>query len=292
MVDFSKFKARCSAIGKIMSNSVENPQITDIQKARMSELEGKEKLTDKQADELAALKVKEQNSTRFVPSLTCLEYMMEVYAWETERMVPVNKETMDVQQIRKGKMCEVEGIKLLIMHDLENYQMHKERISNDYLTGEIDFYAGPSVYKAIILGDAKNSWDYPSFLKKIAMPVDRDWALQVGGYGDITGAKNLFLGHCLVTAPEEIKNELKFQLAKKMDAISTESPDFLKEWAVFDRSLTFDHMPLQYRVHKTPVSPWEDGFRQKVYDRVKQMRDWLCEFHEKREALPQKIYLI
>lgn len=280
-VDLSKFKARCSAIGKIMSNSTESAPLTDIQKARMSELEAKESPTEKQKQELATLLLKNENSLKFVPSVTCMEYMMEAYAWETEQMIPVDKESMDVLQMKKGKLGEATAVKLLSLVDGTEYFTHKERVSNDFLTGEIDIYSGIDVWKAISVADIKNSFDYPSFLKKINTSVDLNWRLQVQGYGDILEPENLLIAHCLVDTPDEVKEQVKWRLASKMNALTIESPEFLKEWAKFDHSMSFDKtIPVHKRVYKQKVERWEPSYQQKVYDRVKNMRDWLCNFHE------------
>jgi len=279
-VNFSLFKARCSAISKIMSNSAQNPVLTEKQAERMAELEDKESLTDKQKEELAQLIQKKKNGETFIPSASCLEYLMEAYAWETERMIPVDKESMDVMQIKKGKMAEETARLLLCELDQVEYRVHKERVSNDYLTGEIDFYYGESVFKAKKISDIKNSFDYPSFLKKIGASLDPAWKLQVQGYGDILNPESLEIAHCLVSMPEEIQNDVKWQVARKMNAISIESPEFVKEFEKFSRSMNFGHMPLRKRVKKVTVEPFTKEYQLRLYDRIKHCRDWLNEFHE------------
>ena len=79
-VDFSLFKCRCSAINKILSNSRDNPVITDKQAVLLSELEKKDSLTDKQKEEMARLIVLRENASKIILSDTCIDYLMEVYA--------------------------------------------------------------------------------------------------------------------------------------------------------------------------------------------------------------------
>src|SRR5207248_1447458 len=100
------FKCRSSAIIKMMANSRSNPVLTEKQTLRLIELEAKESVTDKQKEEMAELLIKKGNSSKIVLSDMCIEYLMEVYAWETQGMIPVSKESLDILQMQKGKMGE------------------------------------------------------------------------------------------------------------------------------------------------------------------------------------------
>ncbi len=112
-INFDDFKVRCSAISKILSNSQSNPCLTEIQTKELAGLLEKEAPTDKQKERIAELRVKEENGKKIILSDTCIEYLMEEYAWRTEKMIPVNRESMDLLQIRKGKVQEQEATKLL-----------------------------------------------------------------------------------------------------------------------------------------------------------------------------------
>lgn len=290
-IDWDAFKVRCSAIKKILSNSQSNPVLTELQTTRLAELRGKlEKgtITEKQKEEIAALKVKEENGKKLVLSDTCIEYLMEVYAWETEQMIPVNKESMDLLQLRKGKKQELQAGALLGFVDDVVYKQHKDRISNEFLSGEIDFYLGNSVYEATNVSDIKNSWDYPTYLKKINTGLESGQEEQLGGYGDITGAKDLFICNALVDAPDDVIEDMKWKVAKKFDALTIESPEFLEEWEKWERSMKFSHISPYKRIHKIRVEPFNEFKRQKVYDRVKMCREWLWLFHESHEKMNQK----
>lgn len=284
-IDFSKFKCRASSVRKILSNSQSNPQITEKQLARLSELEAKPVLTDKQREEMADLLVKKSNKDKVILSDTCIEYLMEVYAWETRRMISVNKEAIDAMQIRKGKEGEKEAITLLSRVDKQLYQQHKERISNDFLTGEIDAYLGKHIYAAHNVTDIKNAFDYPVFLKKINNGLENGQKEQVQTYGDITGAQDLYIANCLISFSPEMIEDMKYRVLRKLNCATTESPEFIEKWADFERSTNFEQIPIQQRVFKIKVEPFSDFERQKVYDRVKVCRDFLCAFHEKYQSL-------
>lgn len=284
-VNWENFKCRCSGISKITSNKQGFEPLTDLQEAKVKEFEVKLTLTDKQRDEYLRLLAKREASKGIVLSDTCVGYLMEVYAWETEGMISVSKESMDILQIKKGKLQEKQAGALLSFVDDSTYKEHKERISNDFLSGEIDLYLGESILTATHVSDIKNSWDYPTFLKKIHIGIENGQTEQLQGYGDITGAKNLHVANCLVDAPDEIIEETKWRVAKKFNAVTIESPDFLVEWAKWEKSMRFSHIPPHQRVHKIKVEPFSTSEQQKVYDRVKVCRDFLWKFDESYQKM-------
>lgn len=285
MTNWNNIKIRASALHKIMANSRSNPQLTELQAKKLSELESKDVLTEKQKEEMAELLVKKANGSKVILSDGCIEYLMEVYAWETERMIPVGKESLDILQTRKGRECEDDAVQLLNVHDGETYKVHKERINNDFLSGEIDIYLGESVYAATNVTDIKNAFDYPGFLKKINNGLENGQEYQMKAYGDITGSNELFIANTLVTASPEVMIEMQWKVAKKMNAVTLESPEFLEEWKKWEHSMTFDNLPIQKRVHKIKVDPFTDTERQKVYDRVKVCREFLFKFDQERQNI-------
>src|SRR5688500_2406826 len=130
-VDWSLFKCRCSAITKMMANKQGFAPLTELQENKVLELEAKEKdkgLTGTQQTELNAMYAKREMSKKIVLSDSCIEYLMIVYAWETEGMIPVDKESMEILSISKGKKQEAQAGALLGFVDDVVYQTYKERI--------------------------------------------------------------------------------------------------------------------------------------------------------------------
>ena len=283
-IQFDDFKVRCSAISKVLSNSRSNPQLTEKQAETLEKyrnrLEGGEVLSPKMAAEMVTLVEKEANGKKIILSDTCIEYLMEEYAWKTEGCIPVNKKTQEMLAVKKGIIVEQMSGKLLSLVDGVEYKTHKERIYNEYLSGEIDFYDGEHVYAARVINDNKASWDYPIFLKKLHTGLESGQEEQLQGYGDITGAKELYVSNTLVDTPEEIIEEMQYRLSKKLGCVTLEDPEFLKEWPIWVRSMTFTRIPIHKRVHKIKIEPFSEFDRQKVYDRVKVCREWLNNFHE------------
>lgn len=287
MINFDDFKVRCSAISMAEAESKTNPSITEIQLKRMEELENKESITEKQKDELAGLHLKKENSKIVVLSDTYIGYLMEEYAWRTDQMLAVNKE-LDTHQINKGKDVEKDSVLLINHVDKVNYIYNEQkiRVENDYLSGEVDCWLGKEIMEAEVIGDLKNIWDYIGFLKKIHQPLSIANDKQVKGYLKITGARKGFIADCLMDTPDYIKFLIKQKLFRKGTYLSEESPDFLFDWSMYDRSMTFsDKFPPEKRVNKKPVEPMTEFQTNFLYDQVKRGRDFLNEFHQTRKNL-------
>lgn len=279
-VNFDKFKCRCSAITKMMANSRDNPVLTALQAQKLAKYEASTSLADSQKVEMAELLVRKENGQKIVLSDGCIEYLMEWYAWAVEGMIPVDREAMDIEYTRKGKSTENDCINLLSRVDKQLYTKNDIRISNDYFTGEPDIFVGEEIMKATKITDNKSIWDYPGFLKAIHKKPENNYIEQVQGYMEISGAKVGEIAKTLVSMPVEIMYDYQNRLLKKMNAISTESPDFLEEWAKWEHSMLFEHIPIHKRVFKIPVQPFAAERKQQLQDRVKICREWLWKFDE------------
>ena len=288
VLDWDKWKCRCSAISKMMANSKDNPPLTEKQEIELAELEARATRTDKMNLRVAELVEKRTRSADVVLSDTCIGYLLEAYAWETEKMCNVTKE-MDVEYFERGKKTEPESIKLLVEVDNKQYIKNEYRFDNDFLSGIPDVLGLPADIEAPTapesIKDIKSCQDYPTFLYKIHKGVDPGNAEQLQGYGDIMNCRDLSVIFTLPTMPESIRNSYKMRLAYKMDEVTTESPTFLRAWAELERSMVFGHMPAGKRVYKVPVEPFTTAEQQAVYERVKVCREWLNNFHEMYQQL-------
>ncbi len=284
-INFDDFRVRCSAINKILSESTQNPSLTEKQAVFLAELENKDKITDKQKEEMVRLQMLRENATKVVLSDICIDYLMEAYSWITKGKISVNKESMDILATKKGTLVENDSIELLSIVDSIPYQKNEVRVSNKFLTGEPDIFTGTEIMQAETITDIKSLWDYPLFLKSLNKKPEKGYIQQIQGYCDITGARVGQAAKCLVNTPSEMIEDIKYKIAKKFGAITVEAPDFLKEWEMWERSMLFDDIDVDQRVFKLPVEPFTDFEQKKVYDRVKICRDWLNTFHENYQKL-------
>lgn len=288
MTNFSIWKCRCSGISKILTNSQSNAPLTELQELKIIELEEKQnkgKITEKQLIELGALLFKREKSKDVVLSDTCIQYLTEAYAFETEGMVSITKE-MDVEYFDRGKKTEPESIELLSFVDDIPYFKNETRFENNFLSGIPDvIQVGELVQEdsttigfAKSIRDIKSTKDYPTFLYKIHKGVDPGNREQLAGYGDILDCKDLAVAFTLPDMPEDQRNGYSFKLAQKMGCATTEDPEFKKAWARLERSMIFKRLPPEKRVYKVPVVPFSFDEQVALYDRVKEVREWLSNF--------------
>jgi hypothetical protein len=284
-INWDNFKCRCSAIGRIMATSRDNPTLTEKQKLRLIELEAKDSLTERMQAELAELLVKQENSRKIVLSDGCIEYLMEYYAHKTEGIIPLDKELSSIPSLEKGKLVEEESILMLSKIDGILYEKNTEQVFNDFLTGEPDVYAGESIYEAKTIIDMKNCWDYPGFLKSIHKAVENGYRDQVGGYCDITGASEGLIVRSICSMPPSEMDKMKWRLINLLDCGTDESDDFKAIWPTLLRSMDVERIPIHKRIFKLKVDVWGEEKRQMVYDRVKICREWLWKFDEMYQNL-------
>ena len=284
-INFDDFKCRCSKIGAVLAVSAENKPLTPKQLEDIKKYENKPNLTPTQAADLIRLKAKMDAPPEITYSLTCIEYLTEWYSWYVHGKKPVDREAMDMIPTEKGKKVQTESILLLSKVEGKLYIENKERVSNDYLSGEPDVYEGNNIMSANSITDMKNSVDHPCFLKQIVSPLEKNYIKQIKGYGDITGAKDLSITRALVNMPPEMIMDYQDRIARKMGVIDRETQSFQEEWAIWERSMIFDDIPMHQRIHKTKVEPFTEEERTFLYDRIKYCRDWLWKFHEQYSTM-------
>lgn len=291
-IDFSTFKARASMTSTVVAENSQSKQLTELQKNRIKELEAKDKITDKQKLELAELLLKAENSKKILLSDGYIGYLMEEYAYITEGMVKVDKDFEGLQMLN-GTLVEADSIITLreatgklYMPNI-NDQDEQDRVFNEYLSGCPDAYLGNSLMEAEEIPDIKSRFDYPTFLNKIHIPITKAERYQVATYCLITGAKTGFIADCLSNVHDEVKEGLKYRLFNKMQgkAATQENPEFLKKWAVIEKSCNFSGINPKNRVYKRNVELFTEHETQFLYDQVKRGRDFLNNFHEQRLQL-------
>lgn len=281
--NFDLFKCRASAINKMMATKPGEKPISETGLRKIAEFEEKMKvkpLAKGMALEYVALIQKRDKPPKQELADGCIGYLLEVYAWMRFGIIPVDKESLDMLQTRKGKECEVDAIELLNFVDGQDYKRHKERIESEFLSGEIDAYTGNSVFEADTIVDIKNAFDYPGFLRKVTGELATGQREQVATYCAITKAKAGFIVNCLVDSTPDIIFEMLSKVKRKMNTIDENTPEFQKEWEKWERSMVFGQIPPNQRVNKKPVELFSENELTQIHDRVKQCREWLWKFDE------------
>jgi hypothetical protein len=95
----------------------------------------------------------------------------------------------------------------------------------------------------------------------------------------LTGTKNAIIAYCLVNTPENIIQQEKYYLLKKMDVISEESPEFIKEAIKIEFNMTFDDISIDERILTFNISRSENDIL-RIENKVLKARTFLQELEQ------------
>lgn len=218
MIDFSLYRFRASAIHKLIT-------------------EPKEKAA-KEAGEL---------------SQTAKSYLKELYieaVWGLSR--DIQTAAMD-----KGRLTEEQSLTLLSRMDKVLYIKNRERVENDWFSGEPDIFRGESIRQAQYIIDAKSSFTPWSFFAVFGEKLDPQYRTQLNIYMDLCNCEHGEVSYCLNNTPSHIINDMKRRVFYDLNAgVSMETcqdPTFLAACEEIDLSNNFDHIPLHQRRIKFSV---------------------------------------
>jgi hypothetical protein len=157
----------------------------------------------------------------------------------------------------------------------------KRPLEKNIKTFSNDFFVGtPDVIDETIVYDTKSSWDWVTFLSKVPDKLDSEYEAQVNGYMDLLGLEKACVAYCLLDTPEHIRNSVKYSLLRKMNVISEESPEFIKEWNEKESNMIFSNAPLEERILLFPVYRNEELI-EKAKAKVLKARTFLQELEYK-----------
>lgn len=274
-VDWSKVLIRCSCIGKIMANG-KGTVLTDKQAAELERLEALPARTAKQEETITELRLKKTAK----PELgeTAISYLKEVYMFERYGKESVGGSERSKYTI-KGRSVEDESIMLLSRLDQKQYEKNKERMTNEYLTGEMDILDRDDTGRIVKVLDIKSSWDGASLLSNIGSPLNPLYYWQMQGYLALTGCDLAEVCYVLTNMPQEIIEGEKKRIFYTMNPVTEEDPTYKKAISRMENNFTFDEIPILERVVRFPVQRDETAI-QKIYERVQMCREWLEKFEK------------
>lgn len=237
MTDFSNIKIRCSSLGSLMTE----PQSK----------------TDKDAGNL---------------SKTAQKHLIDVYIAEKYGRI----RDIQTKQIAKGIEAEQASIELLSLYLKKPFNKNEERISNEYVSGLPDLYNGNDIKNTDLIIDIKSSYDLWTFMANVPDKLDSIYYWQLMGYMWLTGATNSYVAYCLVNTPDNIIQKEKYWMLQKMNVVSEESPEFIRESAKIEFNMTFDDISIAERVLLFPVKRNEDDIL-RIQNKVEKAREFLIE---------------
>jgi hypothetical protein len=179
----------------------------------------------------------------------------------------------------KGKLGEKDSLALINLLDGIEVKKNEVRIENEWITGVTDAFLGETISNAEYVIDVKTSWDWGTFSENIGKPLNPLYWWQIQGYMELTGAKAGEVSYCLVNTPDIIIQQELYNLAKRMDIVTTESPEYKKAEKELINDLTFDDIPESERRLKFFVEKNEDAI-QKIRETVPKCREYLMELQE------------
>jgi hypothetical protein len=204
-----------------------------------------------------------------VLSKTAQKHLIEVYISEKYG----RKRDIQTKQMKKGIEAEQDSIDLLSMYLKLPFSKNEERFKNDFITGLPDIINGDTII------DIKSSYDLWTFLGNIPDKLDNLYYWQMQSYMWLTGTRKATIAYCLVNTPESIIQQEKYYLLKKMDVISEESPEFIKEAMKIEFNMTFDDISINERILTFNVNRSEDDIL-RIENKVLKARTFLQELEQ------------
>jgi hypothetical protein len=181
--------------------------------------------------------------------------------------------------LTKGRLAEKDSLDLISFLDGEGYEKNEKRLENAFLSGVPDSFRGSSIHEAYYIPDVKSSWDFETFIDNVGKPLNPVYWWQLQGYLDLTGADEGEVSFCLVNTPDSIIEDEKYRLARRLDALTNESPEYKKAEAFLIKNMTFDDIPPIERRLKFGVKRDEEAIK-KIHEAVPKCRDYLFELQE------------
>ena len=207
-----------------------------------------------------------------VLSKTAQKHLLEVYVAEKYG----RKKDISTKQMRKGNEVEEEAIDFLseyLGHYKGYYTKNINRYHNEHIAGTPDVVSlidetGPVIY------DVKSSYDLWTFTNNMLDKIDSLYYWQMQSYMWLVGAKKAYVAFCLLDTPFGIVEQEKKSLLYKMNVISEESPEYLKEALKLEFNMTFNDIPATERILIFPIDRNEDDIL-RIQSKVEKARDFL-----------------
>lgn len=239
-MDFSNTLFRCSSIGHLM-------------------VEPKEKAAKERGD------LSESAKTHLIDV-----YVSRKYGRNTD---------VSSKYIEKGLAVEEDSITLFSRVKRKFYKKNDEHLTNEFIMGTPDLFEGVSIRKASHIVDIKSSWDIFTFFRNIGKDINKIYYWQLMGYMALSGAKTSTVAYCLVNTPETMILDEERKLFYRMNAGTTENPEYLEAVDELRKLSVYDDIPMNERVIEFHVDQNNDEI-ERMYQKVKKGREYLQEIED------------
>jgi hypothetical protein len=248
-VDWDKFIFRSHYFGELMTPARGK---TNLEKYTEAQMAYEKKFTqvenmkpgsvmDRAVTVLSNLsdKVDRLKPMKDIPNLssTCKRRLAQIYTEETTGRV----KDIESMYIEKGLKTEEDSITLYSLRTGTMYKKNKERISNEYVSGEIDFDDDPQD----MVIDTKSSFDIFTFDATVAQGIRFLYEWQGHCYMWLKNRKNFRLAYCLNNTPGEILEKLYKRLLYSF--VGSEQ-DYKEACELLKQKHTYDDLPLERKI--------------------------------------------
>jgi hypothetical protein len=292
-IDWNTFLFRSSGVSNIMSGNIglsesqkrdldgfkelkDKPNgLTDKQLEKLQQDHYKEKLTPKQEESMievikSAVEIKgltpaQQDKFNEYSALEkdkSLPVGVQSYLKKLYREVTYNRrKKLESKYILKGNLQEEEAITMYSLFTGEIFMNNKERVNNEYITGEYDMYSGDDIDHITEGYDTKCSFDLSTF----PFPedsLDINYYYQNMSYMWLSGSDKWTTVYCLTNTPDKMLKDMIYRedfrwdgddapMSAKLDILNTN---------VFDDE-TFATMMMIHDCAPDPESETEDNMK-------------------------------
>jgi hypothetical protein len=210
------------------------------------------------------------------------------------------REKIESKYLKKGHAREEDAITLLSRVTKKYLKKNDQRLSNDYVTGELDVFLGEHIRAAEETFDTKCSWSAHTFFRSKYKPLDPAYKWQGHGYMWLSGAKQHTVAHCLVNGTAQAISDEKRELAWRMGIIDPELSDDREKYLEKCRQIEINHIfdieafrkenpffqfdndvknwqwdiPMEDRLHMFVVKR-DEALIKEIKDRVIESRAWM-----------------
>ena len=199
-------------------------------------------------------------------SETCKTYLVEAFVGEQYgRYKEIGSKYLD-----KGNEVERLGITLYSAITKRFLVENEKQYENDFIKGKPDVFQDGTIY------EFKSSWDIFSFWKaRTASGINKDYLWQVTGYMALTGAKSARLIYCLIDTPDQLIEDEKWRLARKMGVIDAmHHPDYVEACKQLDHNMKYGDIPMKDRFFQINIERDQKAI-DSLYERVGQCREYM-----------------
>lgn len=170
-------------------------------------------------------------------SRTAIRRLNQIYTEETTG----RKKDIESMYIEKGLKTEEDSITLYSLKYGKMYRKNKERLSNGWITGEIDF----DDEKEDMVIDAKSTFDIFTFDDKVGIGLSLIYEWQGHCYMWLKNRKRFRLAYCLNNTPEEMIKRMEKSLQYNFYG---NQEDFEEACALLRDKHTYNDLPMERKI--------------------------------------------